>query len=173
MIRTTKCGFNDGPHGSGADLLVSVGPTLFVDVGFDPNYDALVEGAKPIPGVENVHALVDTGATECCIDSALALSLNLPVVDRRKISGISGLSEVNVHLAQVHVSSLLYTMYGLFSAVDLAAGGQNHQVLIGRTFLKDFLMTYEGTTGTVVISHHSVFSKPFFPQGGGAAPGKG
>jgi hypothetical protein len=148
-----KCGFNDGPAASGAELLVSIGPTLLVNVGFDPSFDAADLSKAPIPGLEGVHALVDTGAGECCIDSVLAASLHLPIVDRRRVSGVTGAMEVNMHLAQVYVPSLRFTIYGLFSGVHLAAGGQQHVVLIGRTFLRSFVMTYEGNTGTVTLTH--------------------
>ena len=42
-------------------------------------------------------------------------------------------------------------MYGAFSAVNLAAGGQIHKALMGRTFLRAFTMEYSGTTGGVAI----------------------
>jgi hypothetical protein len=54
-------------------------------------------------------------------------------------------------LAQVHVPSLPYTIFGTFSAVDLAAGGQFHHALIGRTFLRHHKMVYDGKTGTVSL----------------------
>jgi hypothetical protein len=44
-------------------------------------------------------------------------------------------------------------VYGLFAGVNLAAGGQPHQALIGRTFLRHFTMIYEGRTGTVTITN--------------------
>jgi predicted aspartyl protease len=148
----TRCGFDDGPSVRGADLLVSLGPTLLVSVGFDPTYDETDLSRAPTPGIERVRALVDTGAHECSIDSALAASLHLPIVDRQRVSGVGGVMEVNVHLAQIHVPALGFTMYGLFSGVHLAAGGQPCAVLIGRTFLRNFVMTYEGNTGTVTLA---------------------
>jgi hypothetical protein len=96
---------------------------------------------------------VDTGATESRIDSTLAMHLNLPIVDRRTIAGAHGAGEVNVHLAQIHIPSLAFTLYGPFAAVDLAAGGQSHRALIGRTFLQHFSMHYDGRTGTVTLSN--------------------
>ena len=98
-----------------------------------------------------MRALVDTGATESCIDSLLAAQLNLPIVDRRQIGGVGGAQLVNVHLAQVYVPTLSQTIYGAFAAVHLAAGGQAHQALVGRTFLQNVTMIYEGRTGTVTI----------------------
>jgi predicted aspartyl protease len=165
-MSTTRCGFDDGPLGLGRDFLVANGPSLGVNVGFDPTYDAKDLTKAPVPGITGTLALVDTGAAECCIDSQLAARLSLPVVDKRKIAGAGGVSEVDVHLAQIHVSSLGFTMYGLFASVHLSAGGQLHSVLIGRSFLRDFVMTYDGPSGTVVLTHHSMFpGGRMFPSG--------
>ena len=88
----TKCGFNSSPNDPtlGAQLLIQYGPTLIVSIGFDPNYNPATPTVLPIPGIVGVDALVDTGASESCIDSLLAAQLNLPVVDKRPISGIHG-----------------------------------------------------------------------------------
>jgi hypothetical protein len=133
-------------------MLAVWGPTLIVDVGFDPNYVAGPPWPVPAPGITGIHALVDTGAGESCIDNLLAGQLNLPIVDRRPISGVYGSQIVNVYMAEVHVPTLAFTIYGAFSGVELAAGGQAHWVLIGRTFLQNFTMVYEGPTGTVKLS---------------------
>ncbi len=148
----TKCGFNDTPGGaSGAVLLVTHGPTLNVNIGFDVNW---VPRSKtmPIPGLAGINALVDTGASESCIDNLLATQLNLPTIDRRTIAGAGGKHIVNVYLAQIHVPSLNFTIYGPFAGVNLKAGGQVHSALIGRTFLQYFTMIYEGRTGNVILS---------------------
>jgi predicted aspartyl protease len=133
-------------------MLVSYGPTLKVDIGFDPNYN-VASADVPTTAIKGVDALVDTGATESCIDSLLAAQLNLPVVDRRMVSGVHGSKEVNVHLAQIHIPSLGRTIYGVLAAVDLVAGGQIHKALIGRTFLQHLTMVYEGLTGKVTLSY--------------------
>ena len=154
---TTLCGFNNVPGVSGRDLLVGNGPTILVRIGFDPAFDPSAVPVQ-IPNVPQnlVAALVDTGAVESCIDSTLAMNLNLPIIDRRTISGVHGPRAVNVHLAQVHIPSLFFNLYGPFAAVDLAAGGQGHAALIGRTFLLHFTMVYEGRTGTVTLSNEPV-----------------
>lgn len=147
----TKCGFDDGPGGSGTDLLEEHGPTLYVDIGFDAAYNPQAP-TRPQLAVTRLWALVDTGATQCCIDDDLAIKLALPVVDRQQITGVSGVREVNMYLAHIHVPALGFTMYGSFAGVDLIAGGQQHYALIGRTFLRHFHMVYEGQTGTVTLS---------------------
>jgi hypothetical protein len=148
---STLCGFNPGPGADAHLQLVALGPTIFVHIGFDPTFDPQVPGKFPAIPQNPVHALVDTGATESCIDTALALSLNLPIVDRRVISGVHGANDVNMHLAHIHVPSLNFTLYGSFAGVGLSAGGQLHLALIGRTFLQNFTMIYEGRTGSVTI----------------------
>jgi predicted aspartyl protease len=122
-------------------------------IGFDPNHNAQAVPV-PAPNIPNrtFPALVDTGALESCIDSGLAMQLNLPIIDRRPISGVHGVGTVNVHLAQIVIPSLNFVLHGAFCAVDLIAGGQAHHALIGRTFLQNFTMVYEGRTGTVWLS---------------------
>ncbi len=66
-------------------------------------------------------------------------------------AGVHGAREVSIHLAQVHIPALGFTIYGGFAAVDLRLGGQSIDALIGRTFLKRFKMFYDGTKGDVEL----------------------
>ena len=150
---STRCGFIDIPDGApGHALLARYGPTVHVNIGFDEDFRPEADGPTPRPGVIGVQALVETGATTSCIDSVLAGELSLPVVDRQRIGGVGGEHEVNMHLAQIHVPNLDHIIYGEFAGVHLTAGGQPHRAILGRTFLRRFLMVYEGHTGTVTIS---------------------
>lgn len=149
----TKCGFDSVPGGAtGGQMLAVYGPTLKVDIGFDPAFVPGIPGVIPVPGMTGIDALVDTGATECCIDSLLAAQLSLPIIDKRLVAGVHGCQEVNMHLAQIRAPSLDSTVYGVFAGVHLTAGGQVHRALMGRTFLQALTMIYEGRTGTVVLS---------------------
>jgi predicted aspartyl protease len=151
-MASTKCGFTSIAGGApGQELLVFYGPTLFVDIGFDPNFQPSGPGV-PVPGITEIRALVDTGASESCIDSLLATQLNLPIIDKKTVSGIHGGQEVSMHLAQIHVPTLGHTIYGSFAGVHLASGGQWHRAIIGRTFLQRFTMVYDGRTGDATIS---------------------
>src|SRR6266550_1180082 len=151
FMKSTSCGFITNASGIlGRDLLVQFGPTMQVDIGFDETFEQASDAA-PNLAMKGVHALVDTGATESCIDSSLAMQLQLPIIDQRACAGISGPMPVNMHLAQINIPSLQSTLYGAFAGVNLAAGGQPHLVLIGRTFLQHFYMLYNGQTGSVLI----------------------
>lgn len=146
---SVECGFIDPTGSSGPESLVRLGPTLTVQIGFDPEF---APGTHPSLPPTEFHALVDTGAIESCIDSTVARSLELPVVDRQTLAGAHGAGEVNVHLAQIHVPALAWTTYGTFAAVHLHAGGQPHSALMGRTFLRFCTMVYQGSTGSVTLS---------------------
>ena len=143
-----ECGFLNQP-----DLLVNLGPTIKVQIGFDQNYSAN-SGRIPYLPPQDYHALIDTGATESCIDSTIAIALGLPVINERDVSGVHGQAKVNVHLAQIYIPALQFTQYGAFSGVHLHAGGQPHSALLGRTLLRHMTMTHTGGTGSVILSHH-------------------
>ena len=143
---TTDCGFNN-PY-----RLALLGPTLTVEIGFDANFKAGA-GARPELQSGPVSALVDTGATESCIDLELAVALNLPVFDRHEVFGVSGAFEVSAYVAQIYIPALQFTIVGPFDGVRIAPGEHRHYALIGRTFLRHFNMTYEGRTGSVILSN--------------------
>jgi hypothetical protein len=150
-LRAARCGFDDSPSASGSDMLMLMGPSLQVDIGFDTNFPNSKK-SRPEAGITGVWALVDSGATESCIDNLLATQLKLPIIDRRSISGAGGQHQVNIYQAQVHVPSVGINILGSFAGVKLSDGGQEHRALLGRTFLRHFIITYEGHTGTVTLT---------------------
>ena len=77
---TTDCGL------SGADSLEIYGPTPIVEVGFDADFEA-DPSIRPALQSGPLLALVDTGASESCVDAALAEDLNLPIVDSQNLAG--------------------------------------------------------------------------------------
>ena len=144
-------GFQDDEGGPSPDKLERYGPTLFVDVGFDPGYRPEA-GGMPDLQRSNVPALVDTGASESCIDDALARELDLVEVDRQEISGVSGVFTASRYLAHIYSPQLALPQWGLFSGVDLIGGGQAHQLLIGRSFMRNLIMIYDGVRGQVTLA---------------------
>ena len=139
--RQVECGFQVPA------LLNTYGPTIQVLIGFDPDF---IPGTLP-SGLPNRphYALIDTGAGVSCIDAGLSASLGLPIVDRQPASGGGGPDHFNVSLAQIHVPSLPFTIYGGFMCVHLV--GQPHMAILGRDFLQSFTMVYHGPTGSVAL----------------------
>jgi predicted aspartyl protease len=160
-----ECGFPAGfpsatPSLSPADALVFFGPTIQVDIGFDPTAFAQAGAAlpaapnapqQPIAPMQNVLALVDTGATESCIDEDLATQLQLPLVDQQVTGGVGGQTTLNMYLATVQIPGLRTGQYGRFSGARLAAGGSPHRAILGRTLLRGTIMIYDGQAGSVKL----------------------
>jgi predicted aspartyl protease len=159
-----ECGFPLGlavqgqPTLSGRDALSIHGPTIMVDIGFDPAFFGAT--LPPIPGATGapvsippvqVPALIDTGAAESCIDEQLAQQLQLPLINTTVRSGISGSVTLNMYLAHISIPNLV-TEYGQFTGVHLHAGGQFHRALLGRKVLDDVLLVYDGVTGLVRLA---------------------
>ena len=150
---TANAGFSNEQGILGYDALTYYGPTLEVQIGYDFNFRIDDMASRPNLPKTQLFALVDTGATESCIDSTLALNLGLTVVDRKRVGGIHGAHPVNYHVAQIYIPSLDFTIVGTFPGVGLTASGLNHSALLGRTFLQHFKMSYEGRNGSVIISN--------------------
>ena len=141
-----ECGFPDEP-----DRLVYEGPFIWVQVGFDPNY--YPEADTPTSFAEHQYlALIDTGATESCVDTTLAKALELPIVDSRAIVGIHGPQLTVSHRAQIHIPSVEVTYDGRFAGIPLRSSGTPFFALLGRDFLSMLTMEYNGTTGSVTVT---------------------
>lgn len=78
----------------------------------------------------------------------------MPLVEQTNLAGIGGSYYAGMYAAQIHIPALSHTIYGEFAGIDMLGGGQQHEALIGRTFLRQCRMTYDGVTGGAVISRN-------------------
>lgn len=130
--------------------LAIVGPTLYVRIGFEPDYHLRLARPPLLP--EKLYpALLDTGATLGAIDAGLARSLGLTQIDEQDAIGIHGISTFPVYMAQMYISALDFTIFGSFKGVELAVGNNPHLAIIGRNFLMRFRLTYEGHRGQFTL----------------------
>ena len=144
------CGFETQDGVSGAERLAAVGPTISVRIGHDPAFPPPDGRPTDSPSPTRlVPAMIDTGAWPTCIDSALAVSLGLPIADSARVTGVHGADLVEVYAARMLVPDLGVMVHGRFPAARLSAGGQYHRALIGRDFLRHYAMIYDGRTGAV------------------------
>ena len=148
---TVECGFPTGgiPGLSPAAVLTRIGPTVSVIIGSYPPSSGVAPTASQI---QQVPALIDTGATLSCIDDMLAKQLQLQVVDQWITSGASGPVKLDVYLGQITIPSLNLTQFGRFAGVHLQMGGQAHRALIGRSLLAGCTLAYNGKTGSVLLT---------------------
>lgn len=128
------------------ERLAEVGPSIRVRV----SYDASRKDAKN-SSVEDAGALLDTGADYSHIDYRLARRLSLPIADRGTIHTAEGPAEVDLYLAQIYVPDFDFIQRGEFLSADLSAGFGGNSVLLGRSFLTKFKLTYDGRSGRVTL----------------------
>lgn len=134
------------------EVLYLFGPVLRVLIGFD--VDPREPDAPKMPAFQ-CPALVDTGATDSSIDSALAARLGLQVVDEKQVSTSGGLETFNVYSGRLEVSELNFVKRGPLLGANLSGGHQPYGALLGRDFLRHCSMHYDGPTGSVKISKMS------------------
>lgn len=146
-----NCGFSDQPGRSGQEALAIYGPTLLVEIGFDRAF-RIGSPARPDIPDDLRPALVDTGATESCIDADFARTMGLPLGNQGEVAGIGGVIPVDYYLAQIYVPGLNRAIYGQFAGIRLQGGGQPYYALIGRDFLQNYTLVYQGRTGAVTLS---------------------
>ncbi|MBI1407484.1 MAG: hypothetical protein GC145_15340 [Caulobacter sp.] len=150
---STQAGFKSGKDGATpSDLLVQVGPTLRVDIGLRSR---AVAGQPPDLPRKNIKALIDTGAGGDCIDDDLAHSLGLPITDEGEMSGVGGRHHAFVYTARLFIPSLGRLLFQPFTGVKLQQGDQLHQIILGRPFLRNYRLTYDGRDGSVGLSDDS------------------
>lgn len=146
---STQAGFRRGANGrSPTDLLVELGPTLRVDIGLKARVGT---DGKPDLAHKQVKALIDTGAGGDCIDDDLAQMLGLPITDEGEISGVGGRHRAYIYTARVYVPGLDRLLFQPFTGVRLQAGDQWHKLILGRTFLRQHRLVYDGASGQVEI----------------------
>lgn len=149
-MSSVQAGFKAGRAGATpADLLAQLGPTLLVDIGLKSRSPA---GEAPNLPLKKVRALLDTGAGADCIDDELARSLGLPISDEGEISGVGGKHHAFIYTARVYVPKLDRLLFQQFTGVKLEQGEQWHRLILGRSFLRHYRLSYNGPDGQVELS---------------------
>ena len=149
---TASAGFSNTTVLPGRDALAIIGPTLEAQIGFDPAY----RNGQPTPpnlAPQLYRVLIDTGASHSSVDSALAEELGLPLQGTASITGVGGALEVNTYRAMIFIPALNTTLHGELPVAYFRTGGQPHSAILGRDFLRDYTMVYEGRTGQVTLSN--------------------
>lgn len=121
---------------------------MLVDIGLKSQSAA---SAKPDLPKKRNKALIDTGAGGDCIDDDLARSLGLPIMDEGEISGVGGRHWAYIYTARIYIPSLDRLLFQPFTGVKLQQGDQWHGVILGRSFLRQYRLAYNGADGTVSI----------------------
>lgn len=105
-------------------------------------------GAPPSDDVRDFFecgGLIDTGASVVGVDYRIAHALGLRQVDTRQLLTPAGSVEVGVFLAELDVPQLGWRH--LISVYAAKVSNVNYNVLLGRSFLSEFVVTFDGPNG--------------------------
>ncbi|HXM41478.1 MAG TPA: aspartyl protease family protein [Bryobacteraceae bacterium] len=96
--------------------------------------------------------MIDTGASNTCIDEKTAQEMGLPVIDVAKMSSAShaGIDQ-NVYPIQITVAGSIL-QFNVPRAMGGALGAQGLIALIGRDVLQFCTLFYNGITGQITLS---------------------
>ncbi len=98
-----------------------------------------------LPQLVRAGGLIDTGASDVCIDYRIAEALDLRRVDQQLV-GVVGASVVaSIHIGIVEIPELGFSeVMPLFA---LKVRRPTHDVLLGRSLLQNFIVTFDGPSG--------------------------
>lgn len=126
---------------------------------------ASAAGQSGIPPV-SCDALVDTGAWPSYLDVAVVRQLRLTPVDVASPASLlqHPKRRLNIYAARIHIAALDLSRVAAYPALDFKAAGLPYDALIGRDFLGELTMTYDGPSGSVVLCRD--FEQPPLPDAG-------
>ena len=134
------------------------GPILDLIIGPSvPRLVALNNANQPIPGMLKIRGLVDTGASQTCVDPACLSKLGLSPTGFTHIHTPSTrgtphrCNQFDVQLVLIHAKGSLLRFESL-AVVESSLMIQGIQALIGRDVLSNCLLVYDGAANIFSIA---------------------
>lgn len=127
------------------------GPVLQVSVTIEQNSGrGLIARGKTLPAPKSGIALIDTGASNTCIDEQAAQDLGLPVIDVANMQSATH----EKHPCNIYPVQIITPIVTLNAprAMGAALASQGLLVLIGRDVLQNCALFYNGPTGQFTLS---------------------
>lgn len=135
-----------------AVALYQRGPVVQVPVTIEQNAGkALLAQGQAVPTPKAGLALIDTGASNTCIDDAAAQQLGLPVIDVAHMQSAShSRHQCNVYPVTIDIPGVVNLNSPRTMGAALA--GQGLLALIGRDVLARCTLFYNGPLGQITLS---------------------
>ena len=148
--------YNVYPHGNpqspAPDLLAALGLLLAVEISPPQSLaNLLTTRDEPLPKAVTGAALVDTGASCCCVEETLLQQLQLQPINQTNVSSPNGNRTQNVYFARLSFPG------SPIPALEIpVVGVQMNQgktiSLIGRDLLRYCVLIYSGPMGCYTLS---------------------
>ena len=127
------------------------GPVLQVTVTVEQNVGkGLVSRGKPLPAPKAGWALIDTGASNTCIDEQAAQEMGLPIIDVGAMQSATH-EKVACNIYPVLIQTPIVDLNSI-RTIGAALAGQGLLILIGRDVLQRCNLFYNGLAGQFTLS---------------------
>lgn len=111
--------------------------------------------APSVPALIETRGLIDTGASDVCIDHRLALELGLREIDQAKVGVVGGSTMAKIYLGRLIVPDVGFDRVCPLYALKVRH--PTHEVLLGRSFLENYIVTFDGPAGTFTFASRADF----------------
>jgi len=105
-----------------------------------------------VPPPQVGPGLIDTGASNTCIDEHVAVALGLQVVNSIEVNTPDGTSTKNVYAVKLSFPGTMLPPIPLFMAACAKLQNQGLNALLGRDFLLGKTLHYDGNLSITTIS---------------------
>lgn len=120
-------------------------------------------GDNPAAGRVPLDGIIDTGASCVCVDSWVVKQLGLVASDRVFMEMADGRREIStVYTARMSIPALGFEDYVRVHAVEMER--RSSRVLLGRSFLKAYIVNYDGPRERFEFHETSGRSNYAFPE---------
>lgn len=129
------------------------GPVVQVSVTLEQKFAAaLAQQGKDVPRPINGLALIDTGASNTCLDDEAARAMNLPVIDVGSMHSAShAKTPSNIYPVQIQIVGF-QIQFASPRTMGAALKEQGLLMLLGRDLLQRCTLFYNGGTGQITLS---------------------
>jgi len=136
-----------------AVVLQQKGPVVQIIVGIQGAFAAsLAQQGKPVPSPLSGLALIDTGASNTCIDEDAAKTIGLPVIDVGTMHSASHTrTPCNIYPVQFEIMPFKIRFESP-RTMGAALREQGIMAIIGRDLLQVCTLFYNGLTGQITLS---------------------
>jgi hypothetical protein len=111
----------------------------------------LQDSGQPVPPVQTIKAMIDTGASISTVSDAIASAAGLQQISSVPIGGVGGVSTRPIYAAAFGVPDYKVEVDPTeIAGVSLPVGG--FDALLGRDILKALELTYTGPHGSFLVS---------------------
>lgn len=105
------------------------------------------------PATVETRGLIDTGASDVCIDYRIALQLGLKAIDQSFVGIVGSSTLATIYLGRLLIPEIQFDR--IMPLYALKVRQPTHDVLVGRSVLQNYLVTFDGPAGMMQVATHT------------------